>query len=151
MFCLLSPARFQIESFFDFSDRLESVMAKAYIWRCVTARQRGKVEYLGHEIVVFSVNGTCDSSACCSCRVARTTGYLLYMLHLNACAYFVASMHQGLASTTWVYDGKGTAYVESLLVGSSLKHQPIPISIQYQHSGSRLYFAVRSVIKAAVR
>lgn len=58
----------------------------------------------------------CDGSVFCSCRVARTTGYLLYMLHLNACAYFVASVHQGLASTTWVYDGKGTAYVESLFV-----------------------------------
>ncbi|XP_054893548.1 cyclic nucleotide-gated cation channel beta-3-like [Poeciliopsis prolifica] len=66
----------RIESFFEFSDRLESIMAKAYIW-----------------------------------RVARTTGYLLYMLHLNACAYYVASVHQGLASTTWVYDGKGTAYL----------------------------------------
>ncbi|XP_038160206.1 cyclic nucleotide-gated cation channel beta-3 [Cyprinodon tularosa] len=66
----------RIESFFEFSDRLESIMAKAYIW-----------------------------------RVARTTGYLLYMLHLNACAFYVASVHQGLASTTWVYDGKGTAYL----------------------------------------
>uniref|UniRef100_A0A3Q1CEG7 Cyclic nucleotide-binding domain-containing protein n=1 Tax=Amphiprion ocellaris TaxID=80972 RepID=A0A3Q1CEG7_AMPOC len=66
----------RIESFFEFSDRLESIMAKAYIW-----------------------------------RVARTTGYLLYMLHLNACAYYVASVHQGLATTTWVYDGEGTAYI----------------------------------------
>ncbi|KAL4000807.1 hypothetical protein ACER0C_006106 [Sarotherodon galilaeus] len=66
----------RIDSFFEFSDRLESVMAKAYIW-----------------------------------RVARTTGYLLYMLHLNACAYYVASVHQGLATTTWVYDGNGTAYL----------------------------------------
>lgn len=57
-----------------------------------------------------------DCSEFCSRRVARTTGYLLYMLHLNACAYFVASVHQGLGSTTWVYDGKGTAYVKSLLV-----------------------------------
>ncbi|KAK2886255.1 hypothetical protein Q8A73_020201 [Channa argus] len=66
----------RIQSFFDFSDRLESIMAKAYIW-----------------------------------RVARTTGYLLFMLHLNACAFYVASVHQGLATTTWVYDGKGTAYL----------------------------------------
>ncbi|XP_030613065.1 cyclic nucleotide-gated cation channel beta-3 [Archocentrus centrarchus] len=66
----------RIDSFFEFSDRLESVMAKAYIW-----------------------------------RVARTTGYLLYMLHLNACAYYVASVHQGLGTTTWVYDGNGTAYL----------------------------------------
>uniref|UniRef100_A0AAX7VTI7 Cyclic nucleotide-binding domain-containing protein n=1 Tax=Astatotilapia calliptera TaxID=8154 RepID=A0AAX7VTI7_ASTCA len=43
--------------------------------------------------------------------VARTTGYLLFMLHLNACAYYVASVHQGLATTTWVYDGNGTAYL----------------------------------------
>ncbi|XP_033181007.1 cyclic nucleotide-gated cation channel beta-3-like [Mastacembelus armatus] len=66
----------RIESFFEFSDRLESILAKAYIW-----------------------------------RVARTTGYLLFMLHLNACAFYVASVYQGLATTTWVYDGKGTAYL----------------------------------------
>uniref|UniRef100_A0A8D3BES9 Cyclic nucleotide-binding domain-containing protein n=1 Tax=Scophthalmus maximus TaxID=52904 RepID=A0A8D3BES9_SCOMX len=57
-------------------DRLESIMAKAYIW-----------------------------------RVARTTGYLLFVLHLNACVFYVASVHQGLASTTWVYDGNGSAYL----------------------------------------
>ncbi|TNN72231.1 Cyclic nucleotide-gated cation channel beta-3 [Liparis tanakae] len=66
----------RIESFFEFSDRLESIMAKAYIW-----------------------------------RVMRTTGYLLYALHLNSCVYFVASVHQGIKSTTWVYDGEGTAYL----------------------------------------
>uniref|UniRef100_G3NBS2 Cyclic nucleotide-binding domain-containing protein n=1 Tax=Gasterosteus aculeatus aculeatus TaxID=481459 RepID=G3NBS2_GASAC len=66
----------RIESFFDFSDRLESIMAKAYIW-----------------------------------RVIRTTGYLLYALHLNSCAYYVASMYQGIKSTTWVYNGEGTAYL----------------------------------------
>ncbi|KAM6900458.1 cyclic nucleotide-gated channel beta-3 [Xenentodon cancila] len=66
----------RVESFFEFSDRLESIMAKAYIW-----------------------------------RVARTTGYLLYVLHLNACTFYVASVHQGLASTAWVYDGNGTAYL----------------------------------------
>uniref|UniRef100_A0A672G2D3 Cyclic nucleotide gated channel subunit beta 3, tandem duplicate 1 n=1 Tax=Salarias fasciatus TaxID=181472 RepID=A0A672G2D3_SALFA len=66
----------RIESFFEFSDRLESIMAKAYIW-----------------------------------RVGRTTGYLLFMLHLNACAYYIASLSQGLASSTWVYDGQGTAYL----------------------------------------
>ncbi|KAM9332602.1 cyclic nucleotide-gated channel beta-3-like [Pholidichthys leucotaenia] len=66
----------RIECFFEFSDRLESIMAKAYIW-----------------------------------RVVRTTGYLLFMLHLNACAFYVASVHQGLASTKWVYDGQGTAYL----------------------------------------
>ncbi|KAF7654519.1 hypothetical protein LDENG_00068610 [Lucifuga dentata] len=66
--------RFKIESFFEFSDRLESIMAKAYIW-----------------------------------RVARTIGYLLFALHLNACAFYVASEYQGIVTTTWVYDGEGTA------------------------------------------
>ncbi|XP_028825957.1 cyclic nucleotide-gated cation channel beta-3 isoform X2 [Denticeps clupeoides] len=64
------------ESFFEFSDRLESIMAKAYIW-----------------------------------RVGRTTGYLLYCLHLNACLYYVASAYEGLGTTEWVYDGEGNAYL----------------------------------------
>ncbi|KAK7881270.1 hypothetical protein WMY93_029679 [Mugilogobius chulae] len=66
----------RLDSFFEFSDRLENIMAKAYIW-----------------------------------RVARTTGYLLYALHINACLYYVASVYQGLATSHWVYDGKGTAYL----------------------------------------
>uniref|UniRef100_A0A673CFP4 Cyclic nucleotide gated channel subunit beta 3, tandem duplicate 1 n=1 Tax=Sphaeramia orbicularis TaxID=375764 RepID=A0A673CFP4_9TELE len=66
----------RIESFFEFSFRFESILAKAYIW-----------------------------------RVTRTTGYLLFALHVNACAFYVASVHQGLASTTWVYDGEGSAYI----------------------------------------
>ncbi|XP_035855505.1 cyclic nucleotide-gated cation channel beta-3 isoform X3 [Sander lucioperca] len=66
----------RVDNFFEFSDRLESIMAKAYIW-----------------------------------RVIRTTGYLLYVLHINACAFYVASMYQGIATTIWVYDGKGNAYL----------------------------------------
>uniref|UniRef100_A0A8C6TK13 Cyclic nucleotide gated channel subunit beta 3, tandem duplicate 1 n=1 Tax=Neogobius melanostomus TaxID=47308 RepID=A0A8C6TK13_9GOBI len=65
-----------IYSFFEFSDRLESIMDKAYIW-----------------------------------RVARTAGYLLYVLHINAGVYYVASVYQGLGTSIWVYDGKGTAYL----------------------------------------
>uniref|UniRef100_A0A3P8W1E5 Cyclic nucleotide gated channel subunit beta 3, tandem duplicate 1 n=1 Tax=Cynoglossus semilaevis TaxID=244447 RepID=A0A3P8W1E5_CYNSE len=66
----------RIVSFFEFSNRLESILAKAYIW-----------------------------------RVIRTTGYLLFVLHLNACLFYVASVHQGLGKTTWVYSGKGSAYL----------------------------------------
>ncbi|CAK6951947.1 cyclic nucleotide-gated cation channel beta-3-like [Scomber scombrus] len=64
------------ESFFEFSDRLESIMAKAYIW-----------------------------------RVIRTIGYLLFMLHINACFYYVASAYQGIGGTKWVYSGLGSAYL----------------------------------------
>ncbi|KAM8881638.1 cyclic nucleotide-gated channel beta-3-like [Synchiropus picturatus] len=64
------------DTFFEFSDRLESIMAKAYIW-----------------------------------RVIRTIGYLLFMLHLNACFYYVASEYQGIGTTKWVYSGLGSAYL----------------------------------------
>ncbi|XP_028972192.2 cyclic nucleotide-gated cation channel beta-3 [Esox lucius] len=64
------------DTFFEFSDRLESLMSKAYIW-----------------------------------RVIRTIGYLLFMLHLNACFYYVASHYQGIGKTKWVYTGKGNAYL----------------------------------------
>lgn len=40
-------------------------------------------------------------------RVIRTTGYLLFTLHINACAYYWASEYEGIGTTKWVYDGKG--------------------------------------------
>uniref|UniRef100_A0A8C6PYY8 Cyclic nucleotide gated channel subunit beta 3, tandem duplicate 2 n=1 Tax=Nothobranchius furzeri TaxID=105023 RepID=A0A8C6PYY8_NOTFU len=66
----------KLDTFFEFSDRLESILAKAYIW-----------------------------------RVIRTIGYLLFMLHLNACFYYVASDYQGIGKTKWVYSGQGSAYL----------------------------------------
>ncbi|XP_042366610.1 cyclic nucleotide-gated cation channel beta-3-like [Plectropomus leopardus] len=119
----------RIESFFEFSDRLESIMAKAYIW-----------------------------------RVARTTGYLLFMLHLNACIYYVASVSQGLGTTTWVYDGKGTAYlrcyyfaVRSLINIGGLPEPVTIFEISFQMSNffigvfvfSSLIGQMRDVIGAA--
>uniref|UniRef100_A0A8C4RQA0 Cyclic nucleotide gated channel subunit beta 3, tandem duplicate 1 n=1 Tax=Erpetoichthys calabaricus TaxID=27687 RepID=A0A8C4RQA0_ERPCA len=44
-------------------------------------------------------------------RVIRTTGYLLYILHLNSCLYYMASDYEGIASTKWVYDGEGNKYL----------------------------------------
>ena len=40
-------------------------------------------------------------------RVIRTTGYLLFTLHINACMYYWASSYEGIGSTRWVYDGEG--------------------------------------------
>ncbi|TRZ09389.1 hypothetical protein HGM15179_017717, partial [Zosterops borbonicus] len=59
-------------TFFEFNDRLEAIMEKAYIY-----------------------------------RVIRTTGYLLFILHINACLYYWASDYEGIGSTRWVYDGEG--------------------------------------------
>ncbi|XP_030405320.1 cyclic nucleotide-gated cation channel beta-3 [Gopherus evgoodei] len=63
-------------AFFEFNDRLEAILDKAYIY-----------------------------------RVIRTTGYLLFVLHINACIYYWASDFEGIGSTRWVYDGKGNMYL----------------------------------------
>ncbi|XP_009981682.1 PREDICTED: cyclic nucleotide-gated cation channel beta-3, partial [Tauraco erythrolophus] len=43
--------------------------------------------------------------------VIRTTGYLLFALHINACLYYWASDYEGIGSTRWVYDGNGNMYL----------------------------------------
>ncbi|XP_015276910.1 PREDICTED: cyclic nucleotide-gated cation channel beta-3 [Gekko japonicus] len=65
-------------TFFEFNDRLESLMSKAYIY-----------------------------------RVIRTTGYLMFILHVNACLYYWASTYEGIGSTKWTYDGDGNMYLRS--------------------------------------
>ncbi|XP_036120346.1 cyclic nucleotide-gated cation channel beta-3 [Molossus molossus] len=44
-------------------------------------------------------------------RVLRTTGYLLFALHLNACLYYWASDQEGIGTTKWVYNGEGNMYL----------------------------------------
>ncbi|CAH2323769.1 cyclic nucleotide-gated cation channel beta-1, partial [Pelobates cultripes] len=68
------PRLLKYMAFFEFNNRLEAILSKAYIY-----------------------------------RVIRTTLYLLYCLHMNACMYYWASDFQGLRSTKWVYDGEGNS------------------------------------------
>ncbi|KAM8893785.1 cyclic nucleotide-gated channel beta-1 isoform 2-T2 [Spinachia spinachia] len=70
------PRLLKYMAFFEFNDRMEAVMKKAYIY-----------------------------------RVIRTSTYLLYSLHINACLFYWGSDYEGLGSTKWVYDGKGNAYI----------------------------------------
>ncbi|KAM6216118.1 cyclic nucleotide-gated channel beta-3 [Rhynchocyon petersi] len=44
-------------------------------------------------------------------RVIRTTGYLLFILHINACIYYWASEYEGIGTTKWVYNGEGNKYL----------------------------------------
>ncbi|XP_007955846.1 cyclic nucleotide-gated cation channel beta-3 [Orycteropus afer afer] len=44
-------------------------------------------------------------------RVIRTTGYLLFTLHINACIYYWASNYEGIGTTKWVYSGQGNKYL----------------------------------------
>ncbi|KAM4554434.1 LOW QUALITY PROTEIN: uncharacterized protein V3H82_018656 [Fundulus diaphanus] len=70
------PRLLKINSFFEFNERLEAILTKAYIY-----------------------------------RVIRTTTYLLYCLHCNACLYHWVSSYVGLGSTQWVYNGVGNSYI----------------------------------------
>ncbi|XP_077145094.1 cyclic nucleotide-gated channel beta-1 [Ranitomeya variabilis] len=70
------PRTLKYMAFFEFNNRLEAILSKAYIY-----------------------------------RVIRTTAYLLYCLHVNACLYYWASDYEGLSSTKWVYDGEGNSYI----------------------------------------
>ncbi|XP_053575500.1 cyclic nucleotide-gated cation channel beta-1 [Bombina bombina] len=70
------PRILKYMAFFEFNNRLEAILSKAYIY-----------------------------------RVIRTTAYLLYCLHMNACLYYWASDFEGLKSTKWVYDGEGNSYI----------------------------------------
>uniref|UniRef100_A0A8D0D282 Cyclic nucleotide gated channel subunit beta 1a n=1 Tax=Sander lucioperca TaxID=283035 RepID=A0A8D0D282_SANLU len=70
------PRLLKYMAFFEFNDRMEAVMKKAYIY-----------------------------------RVIRTSSYLLYSLHINACLFYWGSDYEGLGSTKWVYNGKGNAYI----------------------------------------
>nr|CAD7265139.1 unnamed protein product [Timema shepardi] len=44
-------------------------------------------------------------------RMARTLTYMLYLIHLNACAYYAFSAWQGLGANGWVFSGKGSPLV----------------------------------------
>ncbi|KAJ8339641.1 hypothetical protein SKAU_G00342740 [Synaphobranchus kaupii] len=70
------PRLLKYMAFFEFNDRLEAILTKAYVY-----------------------------------RVIRTTTYLLFSLHCNACLFYWGSDYEGLGSTKWVYNGVGNSYI----------------------------------------
>ncbi|TRY54551.1 hypothetical protein DNTS_033415 [Danionella cerebrum] len=50
-------------------------------------------------------------------RVIRTTTYLLYAIHFNACLYYWASSYEGLGISEWTYDGNGNSYIRCYYFG----------------------------------
>ncbi|XP_073799098.1 cyclic nucleotide-gated channel beta-1-like isoform X2 [Danio rerio] len=44
-------------------------------------------------------------------RVIRTTTYLLFAVHCNACLYYWGSSYEGLGISEWTYDGAGNSYI----------------------------------------
>ncbi|XP_013779911.1 cyclic nucleotide-gated cation channel beta-1-like, partial [Limulus polyphemus] len=47
-------------------------------------------------------------------RILRTLIYMLYLIHLNACAYYAMSVWEGIGSNDWVFQGEGNAYVRCM-------------------------------------
>ncbi|CAN2389306.1 Cyclic nucleotide gated channel beta [Pristimantis euphronides] len=90
--------------FFEFNTRLESILSKAYIYRSVpnppSLTQISTAMVSDVRLHLLSI-----------VRVIRTTLYLLYCLHINACLYYWASDYEGLRATKWVYDGEGNSYI----------------------------------------
>ncbi|CAH1265128.1 CNGB1 [Branchiostoma lanceolatum] len=70
------PRLLKIRVFWEFTDRAESVLKSANIF-----------------------------------RIVKTTGYMLFMIHLDACMYYKVSDYQGLGSSQWVYSGSGNSYI----------------------------------------
>ncbi len=44
-------------------------------------------------------------------RIFKTVTYMLYLIHLNACAYFAISAWEGIGKNDFVYNGEGNAYI----------------------------------------
>ncbi|KAI9565416.1 hypothetical protein GHT06_009208 [Daphnia sinensis] len=44
-------------------------------------------------------------------RVSRTLFYMLYLIHINACAYFFYSKWSGIGNDAFVFQGEGNAYL----------------------------------------
>ncbi|KAF5273624.1 hypothetical protein FQR65_LT04623 [Abscondita terminalis] len=44
-------------------------------------------------------------------RIARTLMYMMYLIHINACAYYGFSLWEGIGANDFVYNGVGNAYI----------------------------------------
>ncbi len=44
-------------------------------------------------------------------RLSRTVNIMLYLIHISACAYYAFSDYEGIASSPYVFDGEGNAYI----------------------------------------
>ena len=44
-------------------------------------------------------------------RLSRTVNIMLYLIHLNACLFYLFSDFEGLGTSSFVFDGHGHAYI----------------------------------------
>ena len=70
------PRLIKVIAFWEFTERLDAILAKPYFL-----------------------------------RIVKTVVYMLYLIHLNACAYFAISAWEGIGINDFVYNGRGNAYI----------------------------------------
>ena len=73
-------------AFWEFTERLDSVLAKPYFL-----------------------------------RIVKTVTYMLYLIHLNACAYFAISAWEGIGVNDFVYNGEGNAYIRCFYFATKVR------------------------------
>ncbi len=66
-------------------------------------------------------------------RICRTLSYLMYLIHVKACVYYVFSTVRGLASTSFVFQGKTDAYIRcfyfAMKTAAKIGKNPKPVDI----------------------
>ena len=70
------PRLIKVIAFWEFTERLDAILAKPYFL-----------------------------------RIVKTVIYMIYLIHLNACAYYAVSSYEGIGINKFVYDGQGNAYI----------------------------------------
>ena len=57
------------------------------------------------------ITDTSSSRLQYAARMLKTFIYMLYLIHIIACAYYWISTYEGVKANEFVYDGNGNAYI----------------------------------------